>query len=108
MTDPDPAKNFSSGSTTLAVPSRFPRLSSPEAVSSLRAALSVPLAILPASDQEAEGMLRSYMEANSASLPCALGHDMDEEGRMLILLYLVSLALKAVKKFDRCFPFLTI
>jgi hypothetical protein len=71
-------------------PCRFPRLSSPESVSTLVAALSVPLASLPASGQEVDRLLLAHMEANTAAFPSQLGHDMDEEKRMLMLLHLVG------------------
>lgn len=67
---------------------RFPRLSSPEAVSTLLAALSVPLASLSDGSQEVEAVLFSYLEANSSSFPCHLGGEMDEESRTVMLFYL--------------------
>ncbi len=78
-------------------PCRFPRLSSPESVSTLVAALSVPLASLPASGQEADRLLVAHMEANTAAFPSQLGHDMDEEKRMLMLLHLVGFKINLYK-----------
>jgi hypothetical protein len=50
----------------------------------------VPLASLPASGREVDRLLLAHMEANTAAFPSQLGHDMDEEKRMLMLLHLVG------------------
>lgn len=73
--------------------SRFPRLAGhPEAASTLLAVLSLPLATtLPLEEEgQVRTVLVSYLEANSASFPCHVGEDLDEETRTVMLLYLSS------------------